>query len=52
MENTMKYWHWEYDNGGFVRFAIVDKQSNEAVGIIELFLREADDYEEADKCIN
>ena len=42
MENTMKYWYLEYDNGGFVRWAIVDKQSNEAIGTIELFLREAD----------
>ena len=44
MENTMKYWFYEYDNSGFVRFAIVDKRSNEAIGTIELFLREADDY--------
>ena len=48
MENTMKYWFYEYANGGFVRFAIVDKQSDEAIGTIELFLREADDY--FDRC--
>lgn len=44
MKSTMEYWFLEYDNGGFVRFAIVDKRTNEVIGTIELFLREAEDY--------
>lgn len=44
MINTIKYWLIEYKDGGFVRFSIVDKNTNSVVGTIELFNRKADDY--------
>ena len=43
MENTIKYWLLEYhEYKGFVRFSIVDRQAQEAIGTIEMFRREAD----------
>lgn len=44
MEQAIRYWLWEYDRRGFVRWAIISKAENEAIGTIELFHREADDY--------
>lgn len=44
MQEAINYWFWEYDRKGFVRWAVIDKQNNEAIGTIELFHREADDY--------
>lgn len=45
MENTIKYWLLEYhEYRGFVRFSIVDRKMQEAIGTIEMFRREADDY--------
>lgn len=44
MEQAIEFWHWEYDRQGFVRWTIVSKETNEAVGTIELFHREAEDY--------
>ena len=64
MEKCIESWNWEYEQRGFVRFAIIDKASNEeineeinegsnvesneesnkAIGTIELFNREAEDY--------
>lgn len=44
MKEVIGYWHWEYEREGFVRWAVVDKSSNEAIGTIELFDRKADDY--------
>ncbi len=44
MEQAIEYWLWEYERQGFVRWAIVSKVSNEAIGTIELFNRKADDY--------
>ncbi|WP_167956179.1 GNAT family N-acetyltransferase [Anaerosporobacter faecicola] len=41
---AIKYWKMEYDRRGFVRFTIVDKKENKAIGTIELFRREADDF--------
>lgn len=37
MEEAIKFWLWSYDNGYFVRWTIVDKKNNTAVGTIELF---------------
>ena len=37
MEQAIEFWHWEYDRKGFVRWTIVSKETNEAVGTIELF---------------
>lgn len=44
MEQAIEYWLWEYGRRGFVRWTIVSKAANEAIGTIELFHREADDY--------
>ena len=44
MEQAIDYWLWEYSRKGFVRWAIVAKTTNEAIGTIELFHRESKDY--------
>lgn len=44
MEEAIKYWLWEYSRQGFVRWSIIDKGINEAIGTIELFHRDSDDY--------
>lgn len=44
MEKAIEFWLWAYKDRGFVRWSILDKASNEAVGTIELFHREAQDY--------
>lgn len=44
MKEAKKYWLWEYERQGFVRWSIVDKNTNEAIGTIELFHRDSDDY--------
>lgn len=44
MEQAIAYWSWEYSRQGFVRWSIVSKTVNEAIGTIELFNRNADDY--------
>lgn len=44
MEQAIEYWLWEYSRQGFVRWTIVSKVANEAIGTIELFHREASDY--------
>lgn len=44
MEEAIKYWIWEYERKGFVRWAIINKMSSEAIGTIELFNRVSEDY--------
>lgn len=44
MQQAIKYWLWEYQRKGFVRWSIIDKNSHEAIGTIELFNRRAKDY--------
>ena len=44
MLESIKYWFWEYERKGFVRFAIMHKASSKVIGTIELFNRKADDY--------
>lgn len=44
MKEAIAYWLWEYERKGFVRWSIIDKTTNEAVGTIELFKRKSDDY--------
>ncbi len=44
MRQAVDYWLWEYNRQGFVRWTIVSKVTNEAIGTIELFHRDADDY--------
>lgn len=41
---AIKYWFFEYEREGFVRWSIIDKSSNQTVGTIELFHRKAKDY--------
>ena len=38
------FWRLEYQNKYYVRWAIVDKKTNCAIGTIELFNRKAEDY--------
>ncbi len=45
MENTIKYWLIEYhENKCFVRFSIIDKRQEKAIGTIEMFNRKAEDF--------
>ena len=44
MKEAIKYWLWEYSRQGFVRWSIIDKDTNEAIGTIELFHRDSEDY--------
>ncbi|MBQ8209164.1 MAG: N-acetyltransferase [Clostridia bacterium] len=44
MIQAINYWHWEYSRKGFVRWSVIDKSINKAVGTIELFHRDADDH--------
>ena len=44
MKQAVEYWLWEYSRKGFVRWVIVDKSIDKAIGTIELFHRNADDY--------
>lgn len=44
MEKAIDYWFFEYERAGFVRWTIVSKAANEAIGTIELFHRDSDDY--------
>lgn len=49
MKEAIDFWLFSYDNGYFVRWAIVCKQTGEAIGTIELFHRE-DEVEDYDNC--
>ncbi len=44
MEQAIEFWLWEYERQGFVRWTIVSKVTNEAIGTIELFNRKSKDY--------
>lgn len=44
MKDAIDFWLKSYDSKWFVRWAIIDKNSNKAIGTIELFHREADDF--------
>lgn len=44
MREAIRYWIWEYERKGFVRWSIKDKSRNEVIGTIELFHRDASDY--------
>lgn len=43
MQEAIHYWKSEYDQHGFVRWSIEDQHSNEVIGTIELFHRDAKD---------
>ncbi len=44
MSKAISYWLWEYGRKGFVRWSVISKKENVAIGTIELFHRNADDY--------
>lgn len=44
MERAIAFWQQSYEDGWFVRWAIVQKKSGQAVGTIELFNRRSADY--------
>lgn len=44
MLDVVKYWLWEYERKGFVRWSIIDKSSKEVIGTMELFNRASKDY--------
>ena len=43
MAEALKFWIWSYENGWFVRLAIVDKAVSSVVGTVELCLRVSED---------
>ena len=49
MKEAIGFWLFSYEHGYFVRWAIVCKATNEAVGTIELFHRD-DDIADYDNC--
>ena len=44
MKHTISFWKREYQSRYYVRWAIIDKNANCAIGTIELFNRKAKDY--------
>lgn len=43
MEKAVEFWEYSYENQWFVRWSIVDKQTQEAIGTIEAFHRTSED---------
>ena len=44
MKETIAFWKTEYQKRYYVRWAVIDKKSDRAIGTIELFNRKANDY--------
>ncbi|MGN0402364.1 MAG: GNAT family N-acetyltransferase [Acetatifactor sp.] len=44
MKQAVDFWIFSYKERYFVRWTVLDKKTNEAVGTIELFHRDADEY--------
>lgn len=44
MKSAIDFWRFSFEHGFFVRWAIIGKSENAAVGTIELFHRDAADY--------
>ena len=44
MQSAIGFWLWAYQDKGFVRWAVIDKNVQQAIGTIELFNRQAQDY--------
>lgn len=44
MSEAIEYWLWEYSRKGFVRLSIIDRLFDEAIGTLEMFKREAEDF--------
>ena len=43
MEDAIKFWHMAYENGWFVRLSIIEKESSNVIGTVELCLRVSED---------
>lgn len=52
MQSAIEFWLWAYRDKGFVRWAIIDKNTRQAVGTIELFNRRAEDPRKAKDYFN
>ncbi len=44
MRQALDFWKQAYENGWFVRFAVIDKTLNQVIGTIEEFHRDDKDY--------
>jgi hypothetical protein len=44
MKKAIEFWLYSYKEKYFVRWSIIEKSTNEAIGTIELFHRDANDY--------
>lgn len=44
VQQAIAFWQLEYQRKGFVRWTIIDKKLCHAIGTIELFNRQSDDY--------
>ena len=44
METAIDYWLFEYNRKGFVRWTILSRETNEAIGTIEVFHRNSSDF--------
>lgn len=44
MKEAIEFWDWSYKQHYFVRWSIIDKRTDTAVGTIELFNRSSEDY--------
>ncbi len=44
MKQALNFWKDAYTNGWFVRFAVIDKETNEVIGTVEEFRREEKDF--------
>lgn len=44
MMEAINYWLFEYRRKGFVRWTILSKRTKEAIGTVEIFHRDGDDY--------
>ncbi len=44
MLKAIKFWLWEYENKVYIRFSIINKEDNKAIGTIELFNRRSKYY--------
>ena len=44
MQRAIEFWRFSYQDRYFVRWAVVDKNTQKAIGTIELFNRKSEDY--------
>lgn len=44
MENCIRFWLYEYTQRYYIRWSVIDKTTNSAIGTVELFNRTAQDF--------